>query len=68
MTRIDFYVVKKFCDLFTLRPSDLKTTLTLVLWKTFVLFFQIFYKVSDNKNYVKVRFKDDCTLEKGILP
>ena len=30
-----FYVMEKFCDLFTLRPSDLITTLTYVLMDNF---------------------------------
>ena len=34
-----FYVMEKFCDFFTLRPSDLITTLTNVLSTTFVLVF-----------------------------
>ena len=32
------YVMEKFCDVFTFRPSDLIITLTYVLiWTTFVL-------------------------------
>ena len=30
-----FYVMEKFCDFFTLRPSDLITTLTYVLMDNF---------------------------------
>ena len=32
-----FFVTEKFCDFFTVRPSDLNTTLTYALWITFVL-------------------------------
>ena len=34
-----FYIMEKFCDSFTLRPSDLNTTLTYVLMDKFVVFF-----------------------------
>ena len=49
-----FYVMKKFCDFVTLRPSDLNTTLTYVLMDKFVLVTYIFFV----KNYsisVKLR-------------
>ena len=38
-----FYVMEKFCDFFTLRPSDLITTLTYVLIYNFCPCFSIFH-------------------------
>ena len=46
---MQLYVMEKFCDFFTLRPSDLKTILTYVL-TTFVLAFICMY--CTKKRYV----------------
>ena len=40
--KMHFYVIEKLCDFFTLRPSDLNTTLTYALFYNFFNCFQIF--------------------------
>ena len=50
-----FYVMEKFCDLFTFRPSDLITTLTYVLMDKFCPCFYLQFGIrQDNLLPIKV--------------
>ena len=44
--KFNFYVIEKFFDFFTLRPSDLNTTLTYVLMDNLSLFYSIIWVIS----------------------
>ena len=47
-----FYVMEKFCDFFTLRPSDLFITLTYVLMDNFCPYF-LYQKNLQKYIYIK---------------
>ena len=57
-----FYVMEKFCDFFTLRSSDLNTTLTYVLMDYFCPCFLCF---PDFKIYImsKIKLKTAFSLD-----